>query len=78
VNVRKLASAIRLLAPVILALADAVEDEVAGTAGEPPRPPRPSEPRRRVPRIPGNIAVSDLDRKAAERAAAGKGMLVGS
>lgn len=72
-NARKLASAIRLLAPVILALADAVEDEVAGALREPATP----LPRRRGPRIPGNIAVSDLDRKAAERAAAGKGMLIG-
>jgi hypothetical protein len=77
VNSRKLADAIRLLVPVILAVADAIEDDESEAPARAPAPvrERPREQRPRGPRIPTGIEVSDTDRKAAEKAAAGKGML---
>jgi len=71
VNARKLASAIRLLAPVILALADAVEEDGVAPSNS-NGPSKMPERKPRGPRIPEGVVVTDTDRKAAERAAAGK------
>jgi hypothetical protein len=70
-NTRKLAEAIRLLAPVVMAVADAVDDDGSEAL---PRVPAPQQ-RPRGPRVPLGIEVTETDRQAAKKAAAGKGIL---
>jgi hypothetical protein len=56
----------------LAALDEAIAVELAGAPAAPPRLPG---VRKRGPRIPQGIEITDTDRAAARRAAAGKGML---